>query len=346
MSRYKNPDDDPRGAWMPQPMHAKAEKGRRAEQFYEITTPSGRKVNPPPGRCWTFTKPRYLEMVGDNRIWFGKNGTTAPSVKAFLSEVKAGLVPVTIWGHTEVGTTGSAKEEVLRLIPDQTPFSTPKPERLMERVIQIATNEGDIVIDCFAGSATTAAVAQKMGRRWVTCEWSRDTAENYVVPRLTKVVDGSDQGGISQALDWHGGGGFRVMEVAPSMFDVRDGRIVLASWATDEALAEAVAAQAGFDYASEEVPFCGRKGRQRLAVVDGLVNPDVAALLVGWLGDSEVLVVYGTAIDPDTRDALTKMRRGSQVRKVPQTILTAYRKAARKDKMFTPSPVVIDGEVE
>ena len=345
--RYSNPDNDPRGKWKPTPAHAKAEKGRRAEQFYTIVTPSGRRVDPPPGNCWRFTEERYQEMLADKRISFGVNGDGVPSVKKFLTEVQDGLVPITIWLYQEVGSTGTAKEEIVTLLPEVIPFSTPKPERLMQRIVEIATNEGDIVLDCFAGSGTTAAVAHKMGRRWITSEWSRDNAENYVLPRLTKVVDGSDKGGITESQEWTGGGGFRVVEVAPSMFAVRDARIVLAPWATDEALAEAVAAQAGFNHLPDDAPFCGRKGRQRLAVVDGLVNPDVASLLVSWLAEDEVLVVYGTAVDPDTRDALTSLRRGSQVRKVPQTILTAYRKGASRETMFTPPPpVVTEGEGE
>ena len=344
--RYSNPDNDPRGDWKATPVHAKAEKGRRASQFYTITSPSGRQVDPPKGNCWRFTKERFREMVADNRIWFGSGGDGAPSVKRFLSEVQEGLVPVTIWTHQEVGTTGTAKDEMVALFPDIAPFSTPKPERLMERIIQIATNEGDIVLDCFAGSGTTAAVAHKMNRRWVTSEWSRDNTENYILPRLTKVIEGTDHGGITESQGWEGGGGFRILEVAPSMFDVQDGRIVVAPWATDDALAEAVAAQAGFEYQIDDAPFCGHKGRQRLAVVDGLVNPDVASLLVSWLAADEVLVVYGTALDLDTKQALTSLRRGSLCRKVPQTLLNAYRRSASKETMFTPPPTIVtDGEV-
>lgn len=345
VGRYSNPDNDPRGVWASLPAHAQGGHGT-PDQFYDLVTPSGRKVSPPPNNCWRFTRKRFDEMVADNRIWFGKSGDGVPRLKKFLTEVQDGLVPVSIWTHQEVGTTGTAKDEMVALFPNVDPFATPKPERLMERILQIASNKGDIVLDCFAGSGTTAAVAHKMGRRWVTSEWSRESIENYVLPRLTKVVDGSDKGGITESQEWTGGGGFRVLEVAPSMFAVRDKRIVLAPWATDDALAEAVAAQAGFDYSSDDAPFCGRKGMQRLAVVDGLVNPDVAALLVAWLPEGEVLVVYGTAVDPETRDALTALRRGSQVRKVPLTILNSYRRAASRDTMFTPPPVVSEGEGE
>ncbi|MGP8176060.1 MAG: site-specific DNA-methyltransferase, partial [Terracidiphilus sp.] len=128
LGRFTNPDGDPRGPWASLPAHAKAEKGRRKEQFFTITTPSDRKVDPPAGRCWLYTEERLAEMVADNRIWFGADGSNVPRVKKFLSEVQAGLVPSTIWFHTEVGTTGKAKSELTRLFPGETPFSTPKPE--------------------------------------------------------------------------------------------------------------------------------------------------------------------------------------------------------------------------
>lgn len=337
---YRNPDNDPRGAWLAGTLISPS---YRASGDFEVVTPSGVVHAVPKGTSWRVPRDTFDRLLADNRIWFGKNGDSTPQRKLFLSEAKERVVD-TIWGVKEVGGNRQSKAESKKLFPDVEPFATPKPERLMERVIQVATNEGDIVLDCFAGSGTTAAVAQKMNRRWVTSEWSRENAEVYVLPRLTKVVDGTDLGGISEQTDWRGGGGFRVLEVAPSMFTVRDARIVLAPWATDEALAETVAAQAGFDYSPDDSPFCGRKGRQRLAVVDGLVNPDVAALLTSWLPEDEVLVVYGTAVDPDTREALTTLRRGSQVRKVPQTILNSYRRAASRDTMFTPPPVVSEGE--
>jgi adenine-specific DNA-methyltransferase len=338
---YRNPDNDPRGAWLAGTLISPS---YRTSGDFEVVTPSGKTHSVPKGTSWRVPRETFDRLLADNRIWFGKNGDSTPQRKLFLSEAKERVVD-TIWGVKEVGGNRQSKAESKKLFPSVEPFATPKPERLMERIIQVATNEGDIVLDCFAGSGTTAAVAHKMNRRWVTSEWSRDNTENYVLPRLTKVTEGTDLGGITESQGWEGGGGFRVLEVAPSMFDVREGRIVLAPWATDEALAEAVAAQAGFDYTPEDAPFCGRKGRQRLAVIDGLVNPDVAALLTAWLGENEVLVVYGTAVDPDTREALTTLRRGSQCRKVPQTLLSAYRRAASRDTMFTPPPSVMsEGE--
>ena len=217
LDRFKNPDDDPRGPWSSLPAHAKAEKGRRKEQFFTVRTPSGRLVDPPPGRCWLYTEERFNEMVGDNRIWFGPAGNNVPRVKKFLSEVQQGLVPSTLWRHQEVGSTGQAKSETTQLFPGETPFSTPKPERLIQRILHIATNPGDLVLDSFLGSGTTAAVAHKMGRRYIGVEMG-EHAVTHCVPRLQKVIDG-EQGGISKSAGWQGGGGFRFYRLGPTVFD-------------------------------------------------------------------------------------------------------------------------------
>jgi adenine-specific DNA-methyltransferase len=328
IARYQNPDSDSRGPWSSLPAHAKAEKGRRKEQFFAVTLPSGRVVEPPKGRCWLFTGARWEEMVADNRIWFGEDGDNVPRLKKFLSEVQEGLVPVTLWPHKEVGTTGTAKAEIVALFPDETPFSTPKPEALLRRIIQIGSNPGEIVLDCFAGSGTTAAVAHKMDRRWITSEWSRETLETFTLPRLEKVVSGDDQSGVSESLDWTGGGGFRVLDVAASMFDEDEGLVVLADWAIGGALAEATAAQLGFAYA-EDQPFVGRKGRMRLAVIDGLVSRAVVELLLAALPETERLTICGTTIDDEAGELLRTRRRGSRVRKIPASILAEYQQTHR-----------------
>ncbi len=222
LERYLNPDSDPRGAWASLPAHAKAEKGRRQEQFFTITTPSGRTVDPPAGRCWLYTKERFEEMVADGRIWFGDDGRNVPRVKKFLSEVQAGLVPSTFWLYKEVGTNGDAKAEMLRLFPGNVPFSTPKPERLIHRILHIATTPDDLVLDSFLGSGTTCAVAHKMGRRYIGIEMG-EHAVTHCVPRLKKVVDG-EQGGISEAMKWQGGGGFRFYRLGEPVFD-EEGKI-------------------------------------------------------------------------------------------------------------------------
>ena len=165
-SNYKNPDNDKRGAWT----SADCTVGRVVEEkLYEIITPSGRKVIPPAGRCWLFTKDRFEEMKADNRIWFGTKGNNVPRVKKFLSEVKQGVVSTTLWLREEVGDNQEAKKEV-KAFNSQEVFTTPKPERLIERILTLATNKGDLVLDSFLGSGTTCAVAHKMGRKYIGIE--------------------------------------------------------------------------------------------------------------------------------------------------------------------------------
>lgn len=198
-SMYKNPDNDPRGPWKPDNFTAQfnPKENARESQRYTLTTPVGNSFDPPAGRCWLYTQPRYEEMLADNRVTFGANGEGRPALKRFKSEVMQGRVPDSWWGYESVGHSQDAKKELIKLFPDDEPFATPKPERLLERVLQIATNPGDLVVDVFGGSGTTAAVAHKMGRRWITCELLEDTFNRFTKERLTKVVKGLDLGGIS-----------------------------------------------------------------------------------------------------------------------------------------------------
>lgn len=255
IERYTNPDNDPRGPWASLPAHAKAEKGRRQAQFFTIKTPSGREIDPPPGRCWLYTEDRFREMVADNRIWFGADGNNAPRVKKFRSEVQAGLVPSTIWPYKEVGTTGSAKSQLVSLFPGETPFSTPKPEQLIQRIVEIATNPGDWVLDSFAGSGTTGAVAHKMGRRWIMTELG-EHCHTHIIPRLKKVIDGEDKGGITEAVNWKGGGGFRYYRLAPSLLEKdKWGNWVISNQFNAAMLAEAVCKLEGFTYAPSDAVY-------------------------------------------------------------------------------------------
>lgn len=214
-SKYTNTDNDPRGPWRNGPIFAAEE--RHDGLMYTITTPSGRKVSAPKGSHWRMTEPDFWKMVNDGRINFGKNGDNIPAVKLYLNEVQAGLVPKSIWFHGEAGHTQDAKREVMALSPNETPFSTPKPEKLLRNIIQISTNPGDIVLDSFLGSGTTAAVAHKMGRRYIGIEMG-EHALTHCVPRLQKVVEG-EQGGISKALSWQGGGGFSFYTLGEPAFD-------------------------------------------------------------------------------------------------------------------------------
>lgn len=336
---YKNPDNDQRGPWKAASLIS---PNYRKSGDFVIVAPNGREHSPPQGMSWRYPRQTYEALVADNRIWWGQHGTNVPSVKSFLSQM-GGVVPKTWWPHEDAGHTDLARREMKNLFPNLIPFDTPKPERLIERIIHIGTNPGDIVLDCFLGSGTTAAVAHKMGRRWVGIERSVETFDTYTIPRLTKVIDGEDPGGITQLASWTSGGGFRVLDVAPSMFDEEDGTVYLAAWATSSRLAEACAAQLHYEF-EPEPPFAGRRGRTRLAVIDGLVNEDVVRLLVANLADDERLVVCGTAIDPAARTLLRELRRGSSVRKIPASILQDYRQA-RWVLEATAPPASVNGSV-
>ncbi|MES5126550.1 site-specific DNA-methyltransferase [Lactobacillus iners] len=206
-ARYKNPDNDMRGPWTSSDISV----GPAVESnIYEITTPSGRKVMPPKGYSWRLSKERFAEFVADNRIWFGEDGNNTPRIKRFLSEVKDGVVAMTLWTRDEVGDSQEGKREI-KALHFNSIFDTPKQERLIERILTLATNEGDLVFDSFVGSGTTAAVAHKMGRRYIGVE-QMDYIQDITVERLKKVLEG-EQGGISKAQNWHGGGSFVYCEL-------------------------------------------------------------------------------------------------------------------------------------
>lgn len=326
-ARFRNVDNDPRGPWRTYPLDVRTENESRRQSYrYEVTLPSGRPVRPAQGRHWAYPRERFEAERAAGMIYFGPDGNAMPSIKKYLSEAREGVLARTWWEHTEVGSSQEAKREIKSLFPDVEPFTTPKPERLLSRIVHIASDPGDVVLDCFLGSGTTAAVAHKMGRRWIGVEWSRDTVETYAVPRLTRVLSGQDGLRLSSELGWSGGGGFRVLDVAPSMFAQDGAIVVLSEWATNGQLAEATAAQLQFEY-DLDPPFVGRRGRSRLAVVDGLVSEAVVGVLVRALGEEERLVICGTAVDPAARDVLKNLRSGSTIRKIPQSILHEYRLA-------------------
>lgn len=252
--RYSNPDNHVKGPWKATPLYAKR-KGSEKEQAFTYTFKNGFVWTPPKGTSPRFPEHKMKEMDLNDEIWFGVNGDANPSRKTFLSELKIQGTPApTIWSHTEVGHNHQATEEVKALTPDDA-FSTPKPEKLLERIIFLATNEGDLVLDSFAGSGTTGAVAHKMGRRWIMVELG-EHCHTHIVPRLKKVIDGEDQGGISKAVNWQGGGGFRYLRLAPSLLKKDDwGNWVINKEYNAEMLAEAVCKHMGFTYSPSQSQF-------------------------------------------------------------------------------------------
>lgn len=334
-SRYRNPDDDPRGPWL-QGDNGTARSGNEAAA-YPITTPSGRVVRPPKGYYWRFSRDTLERARADNRVYFGKNGGGMPIIKRYLTEVQGGIVPRNLWLASEVGSNMSAKRDHLRkMFPDIPAFATPKPEGLLERVLHIASNPGEIVLDCFAGSGSTAAVALKMGRRWVTSEIVEETVAAYTRPRLAKVVAGEDTGGISKQRGWAGGGGFRTVAVQPSMYEVADNGVVLLSeQATNGAFARAMAAQLGFGFEADSAPFCGRRGRMRLAVFDGAVGPEEVRALTAHLDDAERVTVVAKIVLLGTEEMLASLSRGSRVKKAPRDVLADSARRGRRRETMT-----------
>ncbi len=212
---YSNPDNDHRGPWTTNAVQA---RNYYSLGTYEIISPSGRVHLPPTGTYWRISKDIFNKLNSDNRIWWGQDGDSIPRIKKFLAEAKDGVVPATWWPHSDSGTNAEAKQEVRQLIGNSGEiFLTPKPEKLLKQVLIVATNPGDLVLDSFLGSGTTAAVAHKMGRRYIGIEMG-EHAVSHCVPRLNKVIDG-EQGGISKSVGWQGGGGFRFYRLGPPVFD-------------------------------------------------------------------------------------------------------------------------------
>lgn len=212
-ARYRNPDNDPRGAWTSGDLSVRTYS---KAYDYPIITPSGKVVNPPAGRCWRIGKEGMDNLIKDNRIWFGDKGDNTPRLKRFLTDVKQGMTALTIWTHVEVGHNQEARQEVKNFNIENV-FATPKPERLIQRILTLSTNEGDLVLDSFLGSGTTCAVAQKMGRRYIGIEMG-EHAITHCVPRMKAVIDG-EQGGISKAVNWNGGGGYTFYDLGETIFD-------------------------------------------------------------------------------------------------------------------------------
>lgn len=242
--RYKNLDNDPRGMWKPGDVLVKSFS--QSGVFPIINPNTGKEYWPPKGSCYRFSEESAKRYIDENRFYFGKDGKGAPQLKRFLTDVKDGMVSKTIWYRIDVGDNQEAKAEVKKFISDDF-FQTPKPEKLIERILYLGSNKNDLVLDSFLGSGTTAAVAHKMGRRWIGVELG-EHAKTHCYPRLKQVVDG-EQGGISKAVNWKGGGGFKFYTLAPSLLnkDKFDNWVISKEY-NPSMLAAAMAKQEGFAY--------------------------------------------------------------------------------------------------
>lgn len=314
-SRYKNPDNDIRGPWTSGDVSVKTYS---ASCDYPITTPSGRVVNPPRGYCWRFSREKFQEMVADNRIWFGENGNSVPRVKRFLSDVKDGITALTIWTYQEVGHNQDAKKEV-KSFNDKDVFATPKPERLIERILTLGSNPGDLVLDSFLGSGTTAAVAHKMGRRWIGIELG-EHCDTHCVPRLKKVIDGEDAGGITKSANWRGGGGFRYYNLAPSLVKFDEwGNPVINKDFNENMLVRALCKVEGFNFdPSPDVYWKQGKSTESdfIYVTTQHLTAQMLQKLSDDVGDSCTLLICCGSFD-GKKDSYSNLT----IKKIPKAIL-------------------------
>jgi adenine-specific DNA-methyltransferase len=313
---FANPDDDARGPWASTDFTA---QGFRKNQMYKITLPSGREVGPPESRCWGNVEPAFKALLTDNRIWFGINGDARPRVKKFFSELK-GKSAWTWWPNKEVGHNQEAKKESIALFGADA-FATPKPERLLARIIELASEKGDLILDSFAGSGTTGAVAHKMGRRWIMVELG-EHCDTHIAPRMRRVIDGIDPGGISETVGWKGGGGFRYYHLAPSLIDTdRWGNRVISKKYNPAMLAEAMCKHLGFTYAPSSDPheyWLHGYSSERDFIYVTTASLTAAALrgISQDIGPDRTLLVCCKAFDAkaDAFDNLT-------LKKIPQAVL-------------------------
>ena len=249
-ARYANPDNDPRGPWKAVDYLNQATPEQRRNLCYDIINPNTGAIIKNTKKAWKYDPSTHQKHVDESRIWWGKVGTNSvPALKLFLSEVRDGMTPHNWWPHDEVGHTDESKKEMIALYGARDVFDTPKPERLIKRILEIATSPNDLVLDSFAGSGTTGAVAHKMERRWVMIELG-EHCHTHIIPRLQKVVGGEDQGGISQAVNWKGGGGFRYYSLAPSLLQQdKWGQWVINKDYNPDMLAAAICKLEGFSFA-------------------------------------------------------------------------------------------------
>ena len=218
LERYANPDNDPRGPWKSDPATAQAGHATQ-NQFYILRVPSGKEHTLPAGRCWLYTEENMLKAIKEGRIWLGTDGNNTPRKKTYLYEKDRGLTPETIWFACDVSTNEMAKNELKQIFPEVIPFTTPKPHELVEQMIEICSNEDDIILDSFAGSGTTAHAVLNMNkqdgghRKFILVEMM-DYADSITAERVKRVIQGYGEGKKVVAGT---GGGFSYYELGEAL---------------------------------------------------------------------------------------------------------------------------------
>ncbi len=317
-ARYRNPDGHPKGVWKATPLYAKR-AGSEKEKAFSFRFKNGVVWTPPPGTSPRFPAEALRAMDENDEIWFGTDGSATPSRKTFLSDLRITGTPApTIWFHSDVGHNHEAREEVKATNPDD-PFPTPKPERLIKRILELATAPGDLVLDSFAGSGTTGAVAHKMGRHWIMVELG-EHCHTHIIPRMTRLIDGEDRIGITTAVNWKGGGGFRYYRLGPSLI-VEDkwGNPVINPEFNPAMLAEAMCKLEGFRF-DPDSDIYWQQGRSTerdfIYVTTQFISREKLEHLSEEVGpDRSLLICCGAfRCDPGQFENLT-------VRKIPKAVL-------------------------
>lgn len=318
---YKNPDNHPKGVWKATPLHAKS--GSTQSANFSFIFKNGVEFRPPNGTFSRYSAETLQRMDEDNEIWFGKDGKAIPSRKTFLCDLKKDGVPSkTVWRFDEVGHNHEAREEV-KVFNKRDVFATPKPERLLSKILRLATNEEDLVLDSFLGSGTTAAVAHKLGRRWIGIELG-EHCYTHCIPRLREVIKG-EQGGISKEENWNGGGGFKFYELAPSLLkNDRYGNLIInTDIYTANMVAEAVAKYHGFIYLPDQEVFW-KQGysfeKDYIFTTDQPVTVEYIDLLHSEMRSDESLLICCPAYQPGVEERYENIN----VQKIPQSILDKY----------------------
>lgn len=294
----------------------------RPTLYFPLTAPDGTIVYPirsdgSDGRWrWSLEKiennPDLIEWVS------GKYGWSA-YYKIFASD-EANIPPETLWTFEEAGSNRLSKQEIKTLFKDQKSFETPKPEKLLQRIIHISTKENDLVFDSFLGSGTTTAVAQKMGRRYIGIELGNH-AYTHCYPRMKKVTDGTDQGGISKAQNWKGGGGFRFYELAPSLLkEDKFGNLVINKEYNADMLAAAMAKQEGFTYSPSAEQYWKQgysSETDYIYTTTQFMTVEGLSAIAEQMREGESLLICCTAFQKECHTAFPNIT----VKKIPQMLL-------------------------
>ena len=315
---YKYDSNDGKGKWRSDNLSVKT---YTKEYDYDIINPhTGQSYRPPKGRAWVTNRSVMAQWIIEGRVFFGQNGKGAPQLKRYLSEVQSGIVVTSWWPHDEVGHNDESRKESKALFGED-PFSTPKPERLLERIITIASNEGDFVLDSFAGSGTTGAVAHKMKRKWIMVEIGNN-AETHIIPRMKSVVDGSDQGGISEDIQWKGGGGFKYFELGDSLF-IKDSDLrltVINPKMYNGALIRAVLKIEGFRLLHPDNALHGISGTTIAHVTEQYLSQEYIDTLLNEIGErAKFVVIYAKTIS-----SKLKLLDNVEVKRMPDILLKKF----------------------